>query len=219
MQELKTKTKPKSKLNKYIIYIISFAILLCTGIYYNQNIILEWSGLQGQNNNLQESGEFNDDSKNILTKKTDTPVIVEAEESLPGEKDAVIQHRKFDDKLSDYRNYLFNINLLIANFFQNKAYTNQINVIDPIIHTLPLNIQRTLSYLNSYNTQFLMDTKLSQNEVIFPQKTLLIRKFVTIEKKSKYSEDMEKLRSQIIKDIEDFISFFYSDKFQQKFIE
>jgi hypothetical protein len=219
MQESKTKTKPKSKLNKYIIYIISFAILLCTGIYCNQNIILEWSGLQGQNNHIQESGEFNDDSKNILTKETEIPVIVKAEESSPGENNTRIQHRKFDNKLSDYHNYLFNINLLVANFFQNKAYTNQINVIDPIIHTLPLSIQRTLSYLNSYNTQFLTDPKLRQNEVIFPQKTLLIKKFVTIEKKSKYSEDMENLRSRIIEDIEDFISFFCSEKFQQKFIE
>jgi hypothetical protein len=219
MQESKPKTKPKPRSYKYIIYIISFAILLCTGIYYNQNIILEWSGLLKENNNIQESTIPNSNLIDISPSGIKMLAAVNEEGQLTSEDSVGKPPQKLDYKLSDYHNYLLNINLLINNFFQNKIYTDQLKVIDGIVYMLPPNLQLTLSQLSSYNTKFLIDAQSMQNQVIFPQEVLLIKKFLTIEKRPKYFEEREDLRSQIIRDLEDFIIFFYSDEFQQKFIE
>lgn len=114
---------------------------------------------------------------------------------------------------NDYRNYLFNINLLMLNFLQDKIYTQQIEKI--VLTDLPQEIKNIIVDLLNYNEHYLLG---SQIEQISPTTFRWIEKFIKIEKKP-YNQDKKVLKQRIIENLEFFLNFFYSPQFQQKFIE
>ncbi len=117
---------------------------------------------------------------------------------------------------NDYRNYLLNINLLILNFLQDKIYTEQLYKIE--LQDFPHEIKNIIGDLLNYNENYLLNTKIDK---IFPPNSShssWLEKFIKIEKRP-YNEGKVVLKERIIKNLELFLNFFYSFKFQQKFVE
>ncbi len=150
-------------------------------------------------------------SSNIIQKDEDS----NKEKSLLNES-AYQPKLNWKYNLGNYRNYLLNVNLLVANFLQDKDYTSQINQIETII--LPKEIKNILFDLANYYNNYLANN--DQNMIkIFPANNCWIDKFIKIEKKSPNSKDREIMRSKIIMNLESFVNFFYSEKLQQEFVE
>jgi hypothetical protein len=118
--------------------------------------------------------------------------------------------------VDNYRNYLYNVNLLVSKFLQDSDYTGQIYQIETI--KLPQEITNILIDLTNYNQKILSDN--DENIIkIFPQTNCWIKKFIKIEKKSSTIKDKEMLKSKIIAKLDFFINFFYSEKLQQEFVK
>ncbi|MFY9589717.1 hypothetical protein [Rickettsia endosymbiont of Halotydeus destructor] len=118
---------------------------------------------------------------------------------------------KNDFNINGYRGYLLNVNLLIFNFLQDKSYNKELQAIEII--SLPTEIKNILADLNNYNNNYLLD-KIEDSEKVFPtDRYLWLEKFIKIEKKSPAKKEQEKLHVDIMKKLEFFINFFYSEKF------
>lgn len=118
--------------------------------------------------------------------------------------------------VDNYRNYLYNVNLLVSKFLQDSDYTGQIYQIETI--KLPQEITNILIDLTNYNQKILSDN--DENIIkIFPQTNCWIKKFIKIEKKSSAIKDKEMLKSKIIAKLDFFINFFYSENLQQEFVK
>lgn len=115
-----------------------------------------------------------------------------------------------------YRNYLLNINLLIANFLQGKHYTAQIDKIAEV--ALPQDIKNVLADLVNYHKNYLFNNSV-KTEKIFPSSPSWLEKFIKVEKKHAPNKEQEILKQKITSQLDFIINFFYSQTFQQKFIE
>ncbi|WP_341764006.1 hypothetical protein [Candidatus Tisiphia endosymbiont of Beris chalybata] len=117
---------------------------------------------------------------------------------------------------NDYRNYLMTINLLTANFLQGKHYREQIYKIQEI--ELPPDIQNILEELLNYHEHYLFNNN-AKIEKIFPLYTCWLEKFIKVERTTLLHKDQEILKHRIMTQLDFLINYFYSQKFQQKFIE
>ncbi|WP_375326461.1 hypothetical protein [Candidatus Tisiphia endosymbiont of Nemotelus uliginosus] len=117
---------------------------------------------------------------------------------------------------NNYRNYLLNINLLIANFLQGKHYTAQIDKIAEV--ALPQDIKNVLADLVNYHKNYLFNNS-AKTEKIFPSSPSWLEKFIKVEKKHISTQEQEILKQKITSQLDFIINFFYSQTFQQNFIE
>ncbi|MCC8417436.1 MAG: hypothetical protein LN588_02775 [Rickettsia endosymbiont of Bryobia graminum] len=145
------------------------------------------------------------------SENTELPEIIN--DSISSRTKIAKQPQPFFD---DYRNYLFNVNLLISHFLQDKNFSEQILKIQSI--ELPIEIQNTLINLQNYNDNYL--TKGDEKSIkIFPKNIPWVEKFIKIEKQAPLNQEQMNLKQKIMEQLDSFINFFYSEKLQQKFVE
>lgn len=151
-------------------------------------------------------------SENIVSEN----VILQKDNSL-NQEEVLLNHQPESSKPPpNYSIYLLSVNLLVMNFLQDKDYTQQIRQIETV--ELPTKIKNILLDLHNYNENYLLNNSLGLVK-IFPKANCWIEKFIKIERKSSFTKDKEKLKLQIIGNLDFFINFFYSEELQQKFVE
>lgn len=151
-------------------------------------------------------------SENIVSEN----VVLQKDNSL-NQEEVLLNHQPESSKPPpNYSIYLLSVNLLVMNFLQDKDYTQQIRQIETV--ELPTKIKNILLDLHNYNENYLLNNSLGLVK-IFPKANCWIEKFIKIERKSSFTKDKEKLKLQIIGNLDFFINFFYSEELQQKFVE
>lgn len=151
-------------------------------------------------------------SENIVSEN----VVLQKDNSLNQEEVLLNQQPESSNPPPNYSIYLLSVNLLVMNFLQDKDYTQQIRQIETV--ELPTKIKNILLDLHNYNENYLLNNSLGLVK-IFPKANCWIEKFIKIERKSSFTKDKEKLKLQIIGNLDFFINFFYSEELQQKFVE
>ena len=224
MQKLKTKSKTDK--NKYAILLTILALLLVILVYYG----IIWQ-IAVPNKGLADEAKL-EPSHESLIEPSILPVLEEHHRQennamQSSDSNSVIAPSTPNDnthikltydylKLKSYRDFLLNINILVSNFFRDKEYTDQLNKIKNV--KLPENIEPIFNSLNEYNEKFLISPNY-QPKRIFPINSKLIEKFLKIEQESPSAKEKKDLKAYIVQNLDNFISFFYSDKLQQEFIE
>lgn len=125
--------------------------------------------------------------------------------------------RNNDDRhthVDNYRNYLSNIGSLVANFLQDKAYSNQIACAR--IVNFPPSINGILELLEEYNVNYLI-TDEKEYVKVFPKDYKFIKKFIKIKKLTKSAKNKKKMREVIVNNLEIFQEYFYSNELQKMF--
>lgn len=117
--------------------------------------------------------------------------------------------------ISDYRNYLYNVNDLIVRFLEDKDYQTQINQVQT--RELPSEITKILLSMEYYRDHYLLENV--DTVRVFPTTGSWLEKFIKVEKKTDITVQKEKLRAEIAANLKLFTEYFYSEKLQQKFIE
>jgi hypothetical protein len=223
----KLKTKPRTNKNKYAILLTILALILVVSVYYSTI----WQ-IAAPYKNPEDKAKTESPLESVM----ESPLLPTLEKHYNLESQVIqsedgnsspIQPTTVQDtktlnltcdkaKLQAYRRFLFDINILVLNFFQDKVYTEQINEVNKV--KLPENMKAILDSLNEYNAKFLINPNY-QPQRIFPINSKLIEKFIRIEQESSSAKEKKNLRAHIIENLESFIGFFYSDKLQQEFIE
>lgn len=216
MKKLEQKQNTKSA--KYFLLIILVISMLGTigfGIYYYYNSISH--DLKEQNILAKpviiDSNEFNEPKTQIdksFNNKISEHPVTDKNIDIQDDIEQRIEPIKY------LRIYLINVNHLVANFLQDKKYTNELTQITKL--KLPEQIDQTISDLSNYNDNYLITNDITHRR-IFPTDSKFIEKFIKIEKATVNLSDKALLRSKIINKLDDFIDFFYSDEFHNIFIK
>lgn len=209
----------KVRRNNPIIFTIILVVLFAISVTYMTFL-----------NNKKTDSELSNNTAIQETSTTNISIppssdIANLEENVPQEDNNLNQENfsvstslnhqpeQYKTTTNVYSNYLLSINLLVMNFLQDKDYTRQLYQIETT--ELPAKIKNILIDLHNYNKNYLFDNNLGLVQ-IFPKADCWIKQFIKIEKKSSNLKDKEKLKLKIIRNLDYFINFFYSEELQQE---
>lgn len=142
------------------------------------------------------------------------PQIKQEEPQNVPEK-SILPPKKSIEGISDYRNYLYNVNDLIVKFLEDRDYQKQINQVQA--RELPSEITKILLSMEYYREHYLLESV--DTVRVFPITGSWLEKFIKIKKKSDLTIQKEKLKTEIISNLKLFTEYFYSEKLQQEFVE
>ncbi|MGI4775741.1 MAG: hypothetical protein ACRYE9_02245 [Janthinobacterium lividum] len=214
-------------------------LIITIGIYYNRNLVTKL--LSDFSSKLSINGYLpwtnaNLNNPEISTDGNDISSISIDSEALPGfikpltdgEQRArnTSDHPQYlvqnnvekgsnDLKISDnYYSFMKSLNSLIANFFQDKSCTQQIEQLTII--NFPIEIRAIFDDIAKYNSEYLSEN-IENYQIKFLGRLNFLNRFVKI-KKTPARSNKSDLKLSVTSNIEEFLNYFCSREFQNQFI-
>lgn len=113
----------------------------------------------------------------------------------------------------NYKKYLFNVQMMLASFMQDKPYSSELEQLT--ITSLPKELNDLLLDFAQYNKDYLITAGDQRDyEQIFPKQSSFLAKLIKVKEKTRYGKDKETLRTKIIFSLARFTDLVYAEEMQ-----